>query len=656
MKANLFGRMATLTLLVTLAAPVQLWAQQHRYKVIDLGTLGGEFSSGFGVNDLGWADGYSTLPGETITHAFVWQNGVMTDIGTPGLNSLAAYPFNDADGVAILAEVSALDPSQPPEDFCGFGTHRGCPPFVWKDGVLTQLPTLGGNNGHASQVNDLGDVSGVAENSTPDPSCMPQACVESICPYQQLQTEPVLWKNGQIKALQTLQGDPDGNGLVINNNGDVAGTSGECIGSNNEALHAVLWPNGGTPIDLGNLGGTTNHHPQFINNSGQVVGYSNLPGDQTNHAFLWDGAMRDLGTLPGDFSSGSEAINDAGLVGGFSCHKTGRCRAFLWQKDVMTDLNTLLIPGSTLFLVDVNSISSAGELVGDAIDLRTREQHAYLAIPVRGEVVNDAISAESVGTLDPVLSESTRQILEQRYRIPGPQATLSPTTLTFPSTPVGTTSPAQYVTLSNKGNGTLNVANITASTYFAEANNCGPTLASNASCMIGVTFTPPTSGTLDGTLSVTDNTKNSPQTVSLTGDGLPSGPQAVLSPTTLTFNTTSAVQPVTLTNNGNGTLNIANITISTNFAETNDCGPAFTLASKASCTINVRFTATTTGTLEGTLSVSDNTMNSPQTVSLTGNTSGRCTPEGMECPPQFPPCCPGLTCVPASSRAFCLAI
>ena len=218
----------------------------------------------------------------------------------------------------------------------------------------------------------------------------------------------------------------------------------------------------------------------------------------------------------------------------------------------MTDLNTLLIPGSTLFLVDVNSISSAGELVGDAIDLRTREQHAYLAIPVRGEVVNDAISAESVGTLDPVLSESTRQILEQRYRIPGPQATLSPTTLTF--------------------------------------------------------------------------------------------------------NTTSAVQPVTLTNNGNGTLNIANITISTNFAETNDCGPAFTLASKASCTINVRFTATTTGTLEGTLSVSDNTMNSPQTVSLTGNTSGRCTPEGMECPPQFPPCCPGLTCVPASSRAFCLAI
>jgi probable HAF family extracellular repeat protein len=560
-ETNLFARMAMMILLATLVVPVQSWAQQHRYKVIDLGTLGGEFSSGFGVNDLGWADGYSTLPAETITHAFVWQDRVMTDIGTPGLNSLAAYPFNDVGEVAILAEVSALDPSQPPEDFCGFGTHRGCPPFVWKDGVLTQLPTLGGNNGHASQVNDLGEVSGVAENSTPDPTCKPQECVESICPYQQLQTKPVLWKNGQIQELLTWQDDPDGNGLVINYNGDVAGTSGKCIGSANEALHAVLWRNGGTPIDLGNLGGTTNHHPQFINNLGQVVGYSNLPGDQTNHAFLWDGVMRDLGTLPGDFSSGGEAINDAGLVGGFSCHRTGRCRAFLWQNDVMTDLNPLLIPGSTLFLVDVNSINSAGELVGDAIDLRTREQHAYLAIPVQGEVANDVTSAESVGTLDPALSGSTRQILEQRlgggrYRIPGPQATLSPTTLTFPSTLVGTTSPAQYVTLSNNGNGTLNIANITVTDYFDETNNCGPTLTSKASCTFSVTFTPTTTGTLDGTLSVTDNTKNSPQAVSLTGNGLPSG--------------------------------------------------------------------------------------------------GVCSTQGRECGAlQLPPCCPGLVCVPASTRAFC---
>ncbi len=594
MKTNLFARMATITLLATLAISVQLWAQQPRYKVIDLGTLGGKFSSGFGINNLGWADGFSTLPGETITHAFVWQNGVMRDIGTPGLNSLAAYPFNDENvgEVAILAEVSTPDPLQ--EDFCGFGTHLGCPPFVWKDGILTQLPTLGGNNGHASQVNDLGEVAGVAENSTSDPTCIPQECVESICPYQQLQTKPVLWKSVQIKELPTWQGDPDGNGLVINYNGDVAGTSGKCIGSADEALHALLWRNGGTPIDLGNLGGTTNHHPQYINNLDQVVGYSNLPGDQTNHAFLWENdVMRDLGTLPGDFSSGGEAINDAGLVGGFSCHRRGPCRAFLWQNGSMTDLNMLLVPGSTLFLVDVNSINSAGELVGDAIQLSTREQHAYLAIPVKGEVANDVTSAGSVGSPDPVLSESTRKLLEQRlggrYRIPGhnttsapkvaaptastktastqtvtgeaaaasgrnAKATLSPTSLNFGSELVGSTSPAQYVTLSNSGGATLTIASITVTTNFAETNNCGSTLTSGASCTISVTFTPTTAGTLDGTLSVADNTKSSPQTVSLTGDGLASG--------------------------------------------------------------------------------------------------GSCSPAGTECLP-WRPCCPGLVCVPASTRAFC---
>ena len=537
MKTNLFVRMAAITLLAALAIPVQLSAQQSRYQVIDLGTLGGKSSGGFGINKVGWADGYSTLPGETITHAFVWQNGVMTDIGTPGLNSLAAYPFNDVGEVAILGEVSTPDPLTPPEDFCGFGTHRGCPPFVWKDGILTQLPTLGGNNGHASQVNDLGDVAGVAENTISDPTCIPQNCLESICRSQKLKTKPVLWQDGQIQELPTLHDDPDGNGLVINDNGDVAGTSGQCIGSANEALHAVLWQNG-TAIDLGNLRGTTNNHPQYINNLDQVVGYSNLPGDQTNHAFFWNGVMLDLGTLPGDFSSGGEAINDAGLVGGFSCHRKGTCRAFLWQNGVMTDLNTLLAPGSGLFLVDVNSINSAGELVGDAIELRTQEQHAYLAIPVQAEVANDVTPAESVGTPDPVLSESTRKILEQRlggrYRIPGPDTTsasqvaapsakLSPTTLTFGSELVGTSSQAQSVTLSNSGGGTLSIASITVTANFAETNNCGSTLASGASCTISVTFAPTTTGTLDGTLSVSDNAKKNPQAVSLTGDGLATG-------------------------------------------------------------------------------------------------------------------------------------
>jgi probable HAF family extracellular repeat protein len=400
------------TLFAALAVPVRVAAQQ--YTLTDLGTLGGTFSSGEGISNKGWVDGLSTLPGDTITHAFLWQDSVMTDLGTPGLNSLMAYPFNERGEAAIHAETSTSDPLG--EDFCGFGTHLVCPPFVWQRGELTQLPTLGGTNGHANQVNNRGEVGGVAENSTPDPTC--QDCVEGICPFQVLQDEPVLWKRNHIQQLPTIPGDPDGEVLVINDNGQAAGTSGQCIGSANEALHAVIWQNG-TATDLGNLGGTTNNHPQYINNPGQVVGYSNLPGDTTTHAFLWQkGVMTDLGTLPGDFASFGEAINEVGEVGGYSCDINFNCRAFLWQNGVMTDANALIPVSSPLFLLDVLSINSRGEIVGDALEISTGETHGYLAIPSQGgaasEIVAPAASNEAGRSPKVVLPENVRRMLRQR--------------------------------------------------------------------------------------------------------------------------------------------------------------------------------------------------------------------------------------------------
>src|SRR5262249_41138925 len=250
MKSRILTCIAAMTLFAALASSAQLAARHTRYTVTDLGTLGGMLSSGDGVNNRVWVSGVSHLPDETITHAFLWRQGVMTDIGAPGLNSLVVYPFNERGEVAIHSETFISDPLG--EDFCGFGTHLECPPFVWQGGVLTQLATLGANNGFAEQVNNRGEVAGVVENTTPDPTCTPQACVEPICFSQVLQTRPALWKKGHLQELQTFRRDPDGIGLIINDNGDVAGTSGTCIGSANEALHAVLWRNG-TVINLGNL-------------------------------------------------------------------------------------------------------------------------------------------------------------------------------------------------------------------------------------------------------------------------------------------------------------------------------------------------------------------------------------------------------------------
>ena len=102
----------------------------------------------------------------------------------------------------------------------------------------------------------------------------------------------------------------------------------------------------------------------------------------------------------------------------------------------------------------------------------------------------------------------------------GPNATLAPTSLAFGSQDTDTTSGAQTITLSNYGTMTLSITGITASTNFGETNNCNSTLASGASCTVSVTFTPGSTGSLNGTLSVTDSAADSPQIVSLSGTGV----------------------------------------------------------------------------------------------------------------------------------------
>lgn len=109
-----------------------------------------------------------------------------------------------------------------------------------------------------------------------------------------------------------------------------------------------------------------------INNRGQVVGLSDLPGDTTTHAFLWQNVvMTDLGTLPGDFASFAFGINDRGQVVGQSCDVNFNCRAFVWQDGVMTDLNELVSPGSSLYLMVGESINADGEITGIGFDQET---------------------------------------------------------------------------------------------------------------------------------------------------------------------------------------------------------------------------------------------------------------------------------------------
>ncbi|MGA7219267.1 MAG: hypothetical protein WBX38_13175 [Candidatus Sulfotelmatobacter sp.] len=410
-------------LLAALAVPLTAAAQdtQQRtlpavqYTITDLGTLdGGTFSQPFFIDRYGLVSGSASLPDGT-QNAVLWLNGQMKDIGAPGLggpNSIA-FVDNESSRAVGEAETSTSDPNG--EDFCGFGTHLTCLPFLWQAGGMIQLPTLGGNNGVAKAISNRGEVAGFAENSTPDPGCpTPQV----------LHFDPVVWEKGVIHKLPTFGGDPDGVAQQINDNGEVVGGSGTCAAFNANFLynlvpvHALLWEKG-KATNLGNLGGETGQAggniAYDINNQGQVVGNSDLPGDTTFDAFLWTRktGMQDLGTLSGDVASVSLSINDAGSVVGASLDANFDPRAFLWEKGVMTDLNTLIAGDSPLYLLTGCSVNSRGEITGLGLT-SSGDIHTYLASPTHDVAASESTSQGVVSRR--VLSDDARKLLQQQLR------------------------------------------------------------------------------------------------------------------------------------------------------------------------------------------------------------------------------------------------
>jgi probable HAF family extracellular repeat protein len=419
MRSRTLMCITAITLFAALATTIRLAAQQDqqqkkqfpRYTIVDLGTLGGTFSGAGGLNNRGWVAGTATLFGDNNQHEFLWVQGLRIDLGTlGGPNSGPSSNFSRPNGrgeVPGAAETSTLDPNG--EDFCGFLTHLTCLPFIWQNGVMSPLPTLGGTNGAAGDINNRGQVAGYAENTTLDATCAAP---------QVLQFKPVVWEKGEVQELPTVSGDPDGVASAINDRGETVGYSGNCqVLVHGSPSHALLWRSGAV-TDLGNLGGTSNFSLD-INNHGQAVGASELP-DTTMHAFLWQkGAMTDLGTLPGlTFYSQANGINDRGQVVGFSCDINFDCDAFLWQNGVMTDLNTLIPAGSPLIPFIAADINSRGQIVGSAFQLSTGDTHAFLATPSHGEADNEgatpAAQGETAERPKVTLPENVRTLLRQR--------------------------------------------------------------------------------------------------------------------------------------------------------------------------------------------------------------------------------------------------
>ena len=206
-----------------------------------------------------------------------------------------------------------------------------------------------------------------------------------------------------------------------------------------------------------------------------------------------------------------------------------------------------------------------------------------------------------------------------------PAATLAPSSLTFGSQQIGTSSAAQNITLSNTGIGPLVLTTIVPAPPgdFQEADDCFGLVPQGASCTLSVRFTPTAGAARTATLTLTDNAQNTPQLVPLTGTGI--GPGISFSTTNVVFpnqspGTTSMPQTVTIMSAGTAALTISSIQLPPAFSQSNNCGTS--VAAGVSCALSVTFSPPTSGYYQGAIAISDNVPTSPQSITLSGSSPG----------------------------------
>ena len=234
--------------------------------LIDLGTFGGFHSAAWGINSAGWVVGGADLPGDTVTHAFLYTGGPLTDLGTLGGANSYARGINDTGSVVGYS-----------------GTATGVDhAFEYTNGVMTDLGSLGGGFSRAFAINAAGQVVGATE-------------IGSDHTYHAF-----LYSNGVMSDLGTLGGDFS-SARAINAAGQVVGDSG--VSPHNHYPDAFLYSNG-VMTDLNSLlpegSGWWLVSAWGINNHNQIVGFGSHNGLQ--RAFLLDLGSPDttasLGTAP----------------------------------------------------------------------------------------------------------------------------------------------------------------------------------------------------------------------------------------------------------------------------------------------------------------------------------------------------------------------
>jgi probable HAF family extracellular repeat protein len=318
----------------------------------DLGALPGQNDSAiYELNNYGFGVGSSENglddpnTGTAAQSAVMFYHGRVINLGTlPGGHESFAQDINDRGEVAGNSSNGINDPYS----FFGWGTQTRS--FIWHNGVMTDLGTLGGADAVQNNLNQRGQVAGWSyTNNTPnfDSGGFPT-------------TDPFLWQNGHMTDLGTLGGDM-GQTSWLNDRGEVVGFS---FLAGDTTLHPFLW-NGGPMVDLGTLGGSSGV-ASWVSNSGDVVGVAQT-GAGSWDGFLWhDGKMVDLAPVDGAPQSSANSVNDQGeAVGNTLDANFNELAAVLWSDGHAYDLNTLVAPG-TEHLTAAQYINDQGDIVSNA--------------------------------------------------------------------------------------------------------------------------------------------------------------------------------------------------------------------------------------------------------------------------------------------------
>ena len=337
------GVIVAVILVFTLSNAGTRAAAPQSYGITDLGTLGGRMTFAYGLNDAAQVVGYSTTAFNS--HAFLWQNGQMTDLGTLNLgthtgNASAAYAVNALGTAVGNSPVSNGNPRA----------------AMWRDGKIIDLtPDVAVyESSWASSINDAGRWTGSVQ-------------LEELPPWHGFVADgfartPI----GHLGGGSSFPND-------INNAGQVVGSSyTRIVDGVEQGEHAFLWQNG-VLTDLGVLPDDAESAAAAINSFGIIVGSSSRTNmatfQETHRPFLYDNGSMTAIPVPSVDAQAAD-INDSGVVVGTMKASGGLSNnhAWVYQDGVVTNLNSLVVPGSGLHIAFAYAINNVGQIAGVAVD------------------------------------------------------------------------------------------------------------------------------------------------------------------------------------------------------------------------------------------------------------------------------------------------